>query len=251
MWTILPLLLGLLLPLRAVESAPKTPVLVELFTSEGCSSCPAADALLARLVREPAVADVEIIPLALHVDSRDHQGWKDPFASKVFTSRQQAYAKTLGAKAIYTPQMVIGGRDELDGSDEPAARRAIQAAASRPHLPLRIDARAAGASVRLSIDLPAAPTGADAEPVDALVALTEDDLTSVVRRGENSGRTLTHIAVVRTLESLGSLEREAFVADGQLSLDRTWKTGKMRAVAWLQGRRTRHVYGAATAALVQ
>jgi hypothetical protein len=103
--------------------------------------------------------------------------------------------------------------------------------------------------VRLSIDLPAAPEGA--EPIDVLVALTEDDLSSVVRRGENGGRTLTHVAVVRTLESLGSLERESFVADGQLALDRRWQTGKMRAVAWLQGRRTRHVYGAATAPLVQ
>lgn len=261
MWTILPLrlagwtlvasLLGLLLPWRAVERAPKTPVLVELFTSEGCSSCPPADALLTRLWREQPIADVEIVPLSLHVDYWDHQGWKDPFASKVFTSRQEAYAKTFGAKPISTPQIVVDGRDELNGSDEAAARRAVQAAASRPHLPLRIDARAAGASVRLSIDLPAAPTAADGEPIDALVALTEDDLTSVVRRGGNGGRTLTHVAVVRTLESLGSLEREAFVADGQLGLDRTWKTGKMRAVTWLQGRRTRHIYGAATAPLLQ
>ena len=72
-----------------------------------------------------------------------------------------------------------------------------------------------------------------------------------MQRGENGGRTLTHSAVVRKLESLGTLEREAFVADGQLSIDRTWKTGKMRAVAWLQGRRTRHVYGTAAAALLQ
>ncbi len=250
-WTLVASLLGLLLPLRLVESAPKTPVLVELFTSEGCSSCPPADALLAKLLREQPIADVEVIPLSLHVDYWDHQGWKDPFASKVFTSRQETYSKIFSAKPIYTPQMVVDGRDELNGSDEPAARRAVQAAASRPHLPLRIDARVAGASVRLSIDLPAAPAAADGEPIDALVALTEDDLSSIVRRGENSGRTLTHVAVVRKLESLGSLEREAFVADGQLSLDRTWKAGKMRAVVWLQGRRTRQVYGAATSALVQ
>ena len=111
--------------------------------------------------------------------------------------------RSFGAKPIYTPQMVVDGRDELNGSDEPAARRAVQAAAARPHLPLRIDARAAGASVRLSIDLPAAPLPPTAEPIDVLVALTEDDLSSVVRRGENGGRTLTHVAVVRKLESLG------------------------------------------------
>jgi hypothetical protein len=224
-------------------------VLVELFTSEGCSSCPPADALLTKLLREQSIADIEIIPLSLHVDYWDHQGWRDPFASKIFTSRQEAYSKIFGADRLYTPQMVIDGRDELNGSDEAGIRRLVQAAAARPHLPLRIDARARGSSVRLSLDLPAAP--ADAEPIDVLVALTEDDLSSVVRRGENGGRTLSHVAVVRKLEALGSLERETFVADGQMSLDRTWKPGKMRAVGWLQGRRTRHVYGTASSLLVQ
>ncbi len=243
------LLVGLLLAFHPLEAAPKTPVLVELFTSEGCSSCPPADALLTRLLREQPVADVEIIPLSLHVDYWDHQGWKDPFSSKAFTSRQEAYAKIFGEDRLYTPQLVVDGRDELNGSDESSVRRVVQAAAARSHLPLRVDARVRGSSVRLSIDLPAAP--ADAEPIDVLVALTEDDLTSIVRRGENGGRTLSHVAVVRKLEALGSLERETFVADGQMSLDRTWKSGSMRAVAWLQGRRTRHVYGAATAVLVQ
>jgi hypothetical protein len=228
---------------------PKTSVLVELFTSEGCSSCPPADAHLARLLKEQPLADVEIVPLSLHVDYWDHQGWKDPFSSKAFTTRQGEYSKIFGADKIYTPQMVVDGRDELNGSDEAAARRALTAAASRPHLPLRIDARTRGASVRMSIDLPAAP--ADAEPIDVFVALTEDGLTSVVRRGENGGRTLSHVAVVRTLQALGSLERETFVADGQLKLDPAWKAASLRAVAWLQGRRTRHVYGTAARTLVQ
>lgn len=243
-----PLLISLLLAFGAFDTVPKTPVLVELFTSEGCSSCPPADALLASLLREQPVADVEIVPLAFHVDYWDHQGWKDPFGSKAFSSRQAAYAKIFGAE-IYTPQMVVDGRNEMNGSDEQTVRRVVREAASRPHLPLRVEARSVGTSVRLSIDLPAAP--ADAEPIDVLVALAEDDLSSVVRRGENGGRTLGHVAVVRKLESLGTLEREAFVADGQLSLDRTWKAGKMRAITWLQGRRTRHVYGTATVALVQ
>jgi hypothetical protein len=230
-------------------AAPKTSVLVELYTSEGCSSCPPADAHLAKLLAEQPLADVEIVPLSLHVDSWDHQGWKDPFSSKAFTSRQSEYSKIFGAGKVYTPQMVVDGRDELNGSDEAAARRALTAAASRPHLPLRVDARTRGASVRMSIDVPAAPP--DAEPIDVFVALTEDGLTSVVRRGENSGRTLSHVAVVRTLQTLGSLERETFVADGQLKLDPAWTSARMRAVAWLQGRRTRQVYGTAAATLVQ
>jgi hypothetical protein len=244
-----PLLVGLLLAFYPLEPAPKTPVLVELFTSEGCSSCPPADALLTKFLREQPLADAEIVPLSLHVDYWDHQGWKDPFASKAFTGRQEAYSKIFGADRLYTPQVVVDGRDELNGSDEAGLRRVVQAAAARPHLPLRVDARARGLSVRLSIDLPAAP--ADAEPIDVLIALTEDDLSSVVRRGENGGRTLAHVAVVRKLDVLGSLERETFVADGQLSLDRTWRVARMRAVAWMQGRRTRHVYGTATAPLLQ
>ena len=243
------LVISLAVGLFPPKAAPKTAVLVELFTSEGCSSCPPADALLARLLKEQPLPDVDIVPLSIHVDYWDHQGWKDPFSSKAYSARQTDYSKIFGPDKVYTPQLVVDGRDEMNGSDEAAARRALAAAAGRPHLPLRVDARARGASVRVSIDLPASP--ADAEPIDVLLALTEDNLTTAVRRGENSGRTLSHVAVVRTLQTLGSLERETFVADGQLKLEPAWKTGGMRAVAWLQGRKTRHVYGTAAAALVQ
>jgi hypothetical protein len=247
--SVVPFLLTLMLAALPREAPPKTVILVELFTSEGCSSCPPADAHLTKLLREQPIASVEIVPLSFHVDYWNHQGWRDPFSAKAFSVRQESYSKIFGDGRVYTPQMIVDGHDEFNGSDEGAARKFLQAAAERPHLPLRIDARAQGPTLRLTIDLPAAPP--DGEPVDVVVALTEDDLTSAVQRGENGGRTLTHSAVVRKLESLGTLEREAFVADGQLSIDRTWKTGKMRAVAWLQGRRTRHVYGTAAAALLQ
>jgi hypothetical protein len=236
------------LPHPARMSAPGTTVLVELFTSEGCSSCPPADTVLAKLAREQAVSDVEIIPLSFHVDYWDHQGWKDPFASKAFTARQQSYAKIFGADRVYTPQMVVDGRDQFPGSDEDVALRSIRRAASQPRLPLTIDARASGTAVRLSIDLPAAPP--DLEPIEVMVALAEDDITSVVRRGENGGRTLTHVAVVRKLQALGSLERESFVATGQLDLARAWNLPKLRAVTWLEGRKSRHIYGAAAVSLV-
>ena len=95
------------------------------------------------------------------------------------------------------------------------------------------------------VDLPAAPK--DAEKIDVVAALTEDDLTSSVRRGENSGRTLQHAAVVRLLQTLGELGPDAEVAEGQLALDRAWKADRMRAVVWLQGVKTRHVYGVASA----
>jgi hypothetical protein len=226
--------------------AARAPVLVELFTSEGCSSCPAADELLTRLHREQPVGNAEIIPLAFHVDYWDHQGWKDPFASKAFTARQRDYSRILGNE-LYTPQMIVDGREEFVGSDEALARRAAQVSAARPRLAVRVDARLQGQSVRLSMDLPAAPP--DAEPIDVLVALTEDDLASAVRRGENSGRTLAHSAVVRKLDTSGALDRDAFVANGQLPLERGWNAARMRAVVWLQGRKTRHVYGAASASV--
>jgi hypothetical protein len=238
-----------------ILAAPHTPpaaltaVLVELFTSEGCSSCPAADTLLASLAKDQPVAGAEIVALAFHVDYWDQQGWKDPYSSKVFTARQQAYSRVFGEKRMYTPQLVVDGRQELTGSDEAAATRAIGEAMARPHLPIKIDARVQGAAVRLSVDLPPAP--ANAEPIDVVVALAEDGLSSVVKRGENAGRTLTHVAVVRALQTLGPLDRESVVADGQLALQRAWHAPKMRAVVWLQGQKTRHVYGAAMTGLAR
>jgi hypothetical protein len=237
----------LLSGLSAGAPAPRTPVLVELFTSEGCSSCPAADALLASLLEEQPVSSADIIGLELHVDYWDRLGWKDPFSSRTFTERQEAYSRAFGGSEVFTPQMVVDGREHFVGSDRGEATKAIAAAAGRQHLPLVVSARLAGASLRMTIDLPAAPR--DGEPVDVYAALTENDLTSIVRRGENGGRTLKHAAVVRRIQMLGSLEPQAFVAEGQWKIERAWNTGNCRAVVWLQGRNTRHVYGAATGAL--
>jgi hypothetical protein len=228
------------------EARASVGVLVELFTSEGCSSCPAADKVLAQLLREQPVAGAEIIPLSLHVDYWNRLGWKDPYSSKAYSARQQQYAKVFGPDKLYPPQVVVDGREEIIGSDDVAVRRAVAGAAQRPHLPLRITARGVDRGVTVSIDLPPAPPGDG--PVDVYIALTEDDLSSAVKRGENVGRTLTHVAVVRKLQTLGTLEKEAFVADGRLPLEVGWKAAKMRAVVWLQSRSSNHVYGAASAA---
>ena len=234
---------------RGFVPAPRTPVLVELFTSEGCASCPPADLLLAKFLREQPVPEAEIIPVAFHVDSWDHQGWKDPFSSKNFTARQKRYSQIFGEDSVDTPRLIVNGREQVVGSDEAAAGRLIAAAAARTPLPMKVSARALDGGLRLSIDLPAAPAGA--EPIDVLVALAEDDLQSVVRRGENQGRTLTHVAVVRRLQTLGTLEPESFVASGQVTLERGWQTPRMRAVAWLQGRKSQQVFGAAAASVAR
>ncbi|MCA1652559.1 MAG: DUF1223 domain-containing protein [Acidobacteria bacterium] len=118
---------------------------------------------------------------------------------------------------------------------------------AKPHLPLRVTARAAAGAVRFSMDAPPRPP--DTEPIDILVALAEDGLTSVVKRGENSGRTLPHVAVVRRVEKTGALDANGFVAQGEWRLDPAWRRKNLRAVAWLQGRKSHRVYGAATAAV--
>jgi hypothetical protein len=236
---------------RATAGRPAPPpapvaVLVELFTSEGCSSCPAADKVLAQLLREQPVEGVEIIPLSLHVDYWNRLGWRDPYSARAYSARQEQYAKVFGPDKLYTPQVVVDGRDEMIGSNDAAVRNAVAAAAKRSHLPLKVTARGVDRAVTVAIDLPPAPPGEG--PVDVYIALTEDDLSSAVKRGENVGRTLSHVAVVRKLQTLGTLDKEAFVADGRLPLEPGWKAAKMRAVVWLQSRSSHHVYGAASAA---
>src|SRR6516162_9524555 len=111
---------------------PRPPVLVELFTSEGCSSCPPADAALAALARDPAFRTAEVIALELHVDYWNHLGWADPFSSAAFTTRQQGYAEAFGQRGTSTPQLVVDGAAELVGSNEAGARTAVAAAAREP-----------------------------------------------------------------------------------------------------------------------
>src|SRR5262245_14876943 len=136
---------AVLLAWSASGSPPDTrvPVLVELFTSEGCSSCPPADALLAALLREQPVEGADVIPIGLHVDYFDHLGWKDPFSSSSFTARQQIYSRIFGPDSMYTPQMVVDGREVVAGNDDELVRRAIGSAARATHLPLRVTAREA------------------------------------------------------------------------------------------------------------
>jgi hypothetical protein len=223
----------------------RVPVLVELFTSEGCSSCPPADALLESLLRDQPVDGVEVIPIGLHVDYFDYLGWKDSFGSPSYTARQQDYSQIFGPDSVYTPQIVVDGTAALSGAEGDLVRRAIGSAGGRPHLPLRVSARDAGGRLRITIDLPAAP--ADAEKLQVVAAITEDGLSTVVRRGENRGRTLQHVAVARHLQRLDALTGEAAVVEVQLPLRKTWTRGALKAVVWIQGVKSRTVYAAAVA----
>lgn len=228
----------------------RVPVVVELFTSEGCSSCPSADALLARMDETQPVEGAEVIALAQHVDYWNYLGWSDPYSSHEFSERQDAYAHTFKNDGVYTPQMVIDGRAEFPGGNSERAFDAIAQAAREPKTEVllsRGDGQAnADAPVRLGVRVEKLPKLTDGDAADVLLAITEGGLSSDVSRGENTGRKLTHTGVVRRLTKLGELGAGAFNAETDVTLDKNWRRENLRAVVFLQERGSRRVVGAAS-----
>ena len=170
------------------------PVVVELFTSQGCSSCPPADALLARLAERP-----DIIPLALHVDYWDYIGWKDNFASPAFTKRQKGYAHARGARTIYTPQMVVGGRSAVGGHKPmDLAEEIIEALGMPPTVDLDVAREGESIDVRVRAVRPLA-----AEVLLHLVRYDPSETVSI-GRGENAGHTFTYRNIVTDWETMAT-----------------------------------------------
>lgn len=224
------------------SSTAASPVLVELFTSEGCSSCPPADDLLSRLTLEQPGSGVSIVALGLHVDYWNRLGWTDPFSKSEFSARQQWYASGFRNNGPYTPQMVVDGVAEFVGSDSRQAERALQAAVRSTKRPVKLTW-----DKDLHIDIPAASGGT---PSDIVLALTEDRLTTNVQRGENGGRTLRHAAVVRSWKKAGTLHPDkGFSATEALALDPAWKRENLSAVVFAQQRSDRRVVAVASARL--
>ena len=235
------------------NESSSTPVIVELFTSEGCSSCPPADQLLTRLDKEQSIPGANIIALSQHVDYWNQLGWRDPYSSAQFSARQSSYAEAFGRDGVYTPQMVVDGRLEFVGSNATKAREAITEAASSPKARVQIEitpnteTRESGTvqfTVRVE-DIPAITAGDTAE---VLLAITESDLSSSVARGENAGRNLRHTAVVRQLATIGSISKTkdeaSFTAAPVVNILNKWRRDKLRAVVMVQERVSRHVLGA-------
>jgi len=175
----------------AVADPERAPVLVELFTSEGCSSCPPADRHLTQL-------DSQAIVLSEHVDYWNDQGWKDKFSSPVFTQRQEAYARQFGLQSPYTPQMVVDGEAQFVGGDTRRAAVEIDKASGRRKATIFLER--SGDGVRMDIE------GAPGDAEIWLAVADENDVTKVTA-GENRGRTLTHVAIVRSIRKIGSLQR--------------------------------------------
>jgi hypothetical protein len=220
-------------------------VIAELFSSEGCSSCPPADEVLARLDATQPVDGVAIVALELHVDYWNRLGWTDPFSSASFSARQYFYANSLGRDGVYTPQLVIDGRRELNGADARGAVAAIAEAARRPHARIALSA-ASRDSVRVVVEeLPA-----DARAPELWLAIVESGLSTDVPRGENGGRTLRHAPVVRALRRVGEVTAGAS-RTLPLSLAGAWRRDSLRAVVFVQEPASAHILGAATLALAQ
>lgn len=228
------------------KTAASSSVLVELFTSEGCSTCPPADKLLTELDETQPVNGAQVIALSEHVDYWNRLGWKDPFSSAQFTQRQTDYSKTLHVEDIYTPQMIVDGQNQFVGNQRAAALEAIARAAQSPKA--RIEAAIKSStpnSITLSIQAGDVPEVSRGDRADVILAITESGLMSNVARGENAGRRLTHSAVTRRMVKIGTIEGKDFSAEQAVHLDPVWKRVKLKAVVFVQERASRRILGAA------
>jgi hypothetical protein len=178
-----------------VPDAKATPVLVELFTSEGCSSCPPADALLAKLDGMVTPSGQQIIALSEHVTYWNNLGWTDPFSLQFFTNRQNEYASRFAADEVYTPQVVVNGAQEALGSDRGAVLKAVQQQALPLPLTFHVmSSQPNGKNLSVMFTVTGnIPVGG----AEVYAVLADDRDTTSVARGENAGRTLSHVAVAR------------------------------------------------------
>ena len=182
--------------MKSHAASPSSVAIVELFTSEGCSSCPPADSLLSQINLKQTDAGQLIVGISEHVTYWNNLGWKDPYSSAVFTDRQSVYASRLSPEGSYTPQMVLNGRDQFVGSDGPALESALRDDARREHIALHI---ISSTPTSEGIDVKYAVAGNPSKPLDIIAVLADDSDRSNVLRGENSGRLLQHVSVARSM----------------------------------------------------
>jgi hypothetical protein len=204
-----------------------TPVVVELFTSQGCSSCPPADELIHQITRDPSLRG-KVIPLAFHVDYWDRLGWRDPFSSADWSRRQMFYVRAFRLNSAYTPQMVVNGTRQFVGSNSMVMNSALDEASRRkPAGSVALDVVRRNSKIEATIraDAPAQS--------DVVLVLFENDVTTRIERGENEGRTLTNDAIVRRLVRVGTGSVTRTV---DLELDPSWK--HLGVAAFVQDRPT-------------
>jgi hypothetical protein len=192
--------LALMLVARpAAAEAPPPTTVVELFTSQGCSSCPPADKFLGELAERP-----DLLALSIHVDYWDYIGWKDPFASPDNTRRQRDYARTMKLRFVYTPQMVIQGASHATGSDRSSVLRRIKEAQAMPRLPVTVRHADGKIAITVAGAGQAPEKGTEKEEAAVWLAAFDRRHETAIRRGENGGRTLAYHNVVRTMQHIGT-----------------------------------------------
>jgi hypothetical protein len=231
------------------SAAAPTPILVELFTSEGCSSCPPADALLQKLDAFQPVPGAQLIVLSEHVDYWDQEGWKDQYSSHELTNRQKSYVSELGLATAYTPQLIVDGNVELHANDPQQVQSAFEKALKDAKIPISLDSvnfegPEEAATVRGHLQVEA---GSENHNADIYIAVALNHAESQVLRGENQGQTLTHVAVVQEMVKVGKVQKKGnFSQDFEVKLKPGTKPGEVRIVAFIQERGSGKVVAAAS-----
>jgi len=238
------------------HGAPGSVAVVELFTSQGCSSCPPADRLLSQLAEDPHYRG-KVIPLSFHVDYWNYVGWQDPFSSKLWSERQKLYAsRAFHTNRIYTPQVVVNGRSECVGSNEGDVLDRVRGAlaeAPAAAVTLRVEPVTPEGQLQIhaSAKMLRAANGSKGD-LDLWVAIYESGLSTEVKAGENASRVLRNDRVVRRFEKVFSLSSQAGSShEGEIALgiDKRWKSADLGVVAFLQDPATLSVVGATGASL--
>ena len=230
------------------DSASKTaPVLVELFTSEGCSTCPPADEFLARLNREQPLSGITVIGVEEHVDYWNRQGWNDPYSSPEWTARQIAYVDQLKGDSAYTPQAIVDGQHSVIGAREREIVQAIQQSAQQPRLEMEVTMELSTKEGALTTNVRAGklPSTVD-DTVEIWLAIAEKDLAQNVTHGENAGRELRHSAVLRSLKKLGVAKGKdavSFEGSAHTKLNREWRSQNLEVIVFAQGKKSKQIVG--------
>ena len=230
----------------AVGETPSgsVPVFVELFTAEGCSSCPPADVLLQKLDAQP-LPSVQLIVLSEHVDYWNQGGWKDPYSSAFFSQRQSTYAKLMRIDSVYTPQMVVDGTREFVGSDISAAQKAIEESRNREKIPVDLGVVSlANGVLHARLEIGSLPDSLHVRSADVYAALALNHAESQVLRGENEGRRLQHVAVVRSITKVGTVGRNKNLAEDTSIKLAGIEPANLRVVVFVQDSASGRVLGA-------
>jgi len=234
-----------------VPAANRTPVLVELFTSEGCSSCPPADDLLARFETEQPFNSADVVALEEHVDYFNHDGWIDPFSSADWTQRQFTYDNALHAGTPSTPQAIVEGQRQLVGNDLNSLASAIRAVSELPQTPVTLLQKPSNSpdDPQFAVTVGKLVGATEKDTPEVWLLISESGLHSAVDKGENAGHDLHHSSVVRTLKKVGvtapASSPQAFDGSTSIKLKSGWKRENLRAVALVQEKKSRKILGAA------